>query len=79
MSLDSTDSKHGAPIGKGPATGGIELLPLGMTPRGELVRVNISTDYPEAFDLLKLSKALGGCEPLIVGPMEFVTVIEKAQ
>jgi len=56
---------------------GIELTPLGLTPAGKLVRVNVYTDHPDALCFESLSKLIGGGQPLPVGVMEFVTVIKE--
>lgn len=55
---------------------GVELHPLGHAPLGEIVRVNVYADDPQSFDLLGFAAGFGCAQPLIVGPMEFVTVLE---
>lgn len=55
---------------------GVELQPLGFAPFGEIVRVQIHTENPDALCLESLAVPLGRGKPLIVGPMEYVTVFE---
>jgi len=55
---------------------GVEIHPLGYAPLGEIVRVNVYTDDPQSFDLLGFAAGFGCAQPLIVGPMEFVTILE---
>lgn len=55
---------------------GVEIHPLGSAPVGEIVRINVHADDPQSFDLLSFAAGFGCPQPLIVGPMEFVTVLE---
>lgn len=55
---------------------GVEIHPLGNAPAGEIVRVNVYADDAQAFDLVRFAAGFGCAQPLIVGPMEFVTVLE---
>lgn len=70
------DGAVGGLIGKRHATVGVELQPLGLAPLGEIVRVNVCPNDPDAFDLLSFAASFGGSQPLIVGPMEFVTILK---
>ena len=57
---------------------GIEFQPLGFTQLGELVRVYVYSDNPDASVLKSLAAALCSQEPLIVGPMEFITILKHS-
>jgi len=56
---------------------GIEFHPVGFAPFGELVRVNVYAHDPMALGFELLASALCGGKPLLVGPMEFVAVLEQ--
>lgn len=58
---------------------GVELMPLGFAPFGEIVRVNVNADHAPAFCLKTFAADFGCGQPLIVGPMEFVTVLKHEQ
>lgn len=55
---------------------GIEFQPLGLAPGGELVRVKVSADNFHPLSLERLAACLSSSQPLIVGVMEFVTILE---
>lgn len=55
---------------------GVEFQPLGTAPFGEIVRVYVHTENPNALSLETLLASLSSHKPLRVGPMEFVTVLE---
>ncbi|MDO9105200.1 MAG: hypothetical protein Q7U57_09595 [Methylovulum sp.] len=57
---------------------GVEFQPLGYAAFGELVRINVYAENPMSLDLESLFICLGGCKPLVVGPMEFVTILKHA-
>lgn len=63
-------------VGKRHATVGVELQPLGLAPLGEIVRVNVCPNDPDAFDFLSFAASFGGSQPLVIGPMEFVTILK---
>ena len=55
---------------------GVDFHPLGFTPFGELIRVYVYTENPDVFCLKTFARLLSSHEPLIVGRMEFVTILE---
>lgn len=73
--LDAGDHFVGDPSGVGVSAVGVEILPLGFAPYGEIVRVNVNADHAHAFCLQSFATKFSGGQPLIVGPMEFVTVL----
>jgi hypothetical protein len=57
-------------------TAGVEFQPLGFAPRGEIVLVEVRPNDESAFDFLAFATDFCGHEPLVVGPMQFVAVLE---
>jgi hypothetical protein len=55
---------------------GIEVQPVFSAPRGEVVRINVYSDHPTPTLLLDVAATFGPCQPLIVGPTEFLTIFE---
>lgn len=55
---------------------GVEFHPLGLTPFGELVRVYVHANNPDAFCLKSFAALFSSHPPLIVGAMQFVTILE---
>ncbi len=74
--LHASEHLVGDKCGIGVSTVGVEFLPLGFAPHGEIVRVNVNADHAHAFCLETFAAGFGRGKPLIVGPMEFVTVFE---
>ena len=62
-----------------PPSIGVELTTLGLAPFGKIVRVNVYTNHADAFCFHVFSKLIGGGEPLMVGAMEFVTIIKELE
>lgn len=60
------------------STCGIEIQPLGHAPFGEIVKVNVHSENPDHLSLEALLTSLGGCQPLRIGPMEFVTILKHS-
>lgn len=65
--------------GEEPSCLGIDIQPLGSTPAGELVRIDVCADHAKSFCLKAFASLFGGPEPLIVGPRQFVAVLENRQ
>lgn len=74
--LNPSENLVGDPGGVSVSAIGVELLPLGFAPFGEIVRVNVNADHAHAFCLKTFAANFGCRQPLIVGPMEFVAVLE---
>lgn len=55
---------------------GIEFQPLGFAPFGEIVRVNVYSNNTSALTLETFVSGLSRFQPLRVGPMEFVAILE---
>jgi len=55
---------------------GVEFHPICSTPFGELVRVNVYADNPDALCLHRLAACFGCGEPFFVGPMEFLAILK---
>lgn len=63
--------------GEGIASFSIELQPLGFAPFGELVRVKVYADHPDAAGFERLAALFCGQQPLLIGPMEFVAILKQ--
>jgi hypothetical protein len=55
---------------------GVELQPVGHTPFGEVVRVNVHTNNPDPSALVSFAARFCGHQPLFVGPMEFIAILK---
>lgn len=62
--------------GVGASAVGVELLPMGFAPLGEIVRVKVNADHAATFCLERFAADFCSGQPLIVGPMEFVTILK---
>lgn len=68
----------GDKIAEGFSCCGVDFHPLCIAPFGELVRVYVHPNDPMSFDLKAFAACFGGGEPLIIGPMEFVTILKHS-
>ena len=74
--LDTGENLVGNPVGVGASTVSVEIFPVGFAPNGEIVRVKVNADHAHAFCLKTFAADFGSGQPLVVGPMEFLTVLE---
>lgn len=57
---------------------GIDVMPLGSTPLGELVKVNINFDYADALSAEALITSISIDKPLRIGDGQFVTIFKQS-
>lgn len=74
--ISTTEHLSGIEAGEFLPCVGVDFEPLGSTPFGKLVRVYVHANYPATFCLKSFASLLSSHEPLIVGDMEFVTILE---
>ena len=64
------------PYGKSSAPLGVEFVPMGFTPEGEVLRVYVNANDEQAFCLEDFAAFFCGGKPLVIGPMEFVAIFK---
>jgi hypothetical protein len=55
---------------------GVEFHPICNTPFGKLIGIDVYTDDPSPARLNEIARLFGVCEPLFIGPMEFIAIFK---
>ena len=74
--ISTTQHLDGISISEDISCISVEFQPLGFTEFGELVRGYVNADHAVSFCLKSFAALVSSHEPLIVGVMEFVTILE---